>query len=48
MVNAMYIGNEHDFSLRGEIIFVGEKFTHLMAENSDVIFVVPNEDIAPC
>lgn len=43
----MYIGKEHDFDLRGEILFAGKEFTHLVAEGTDVVFVIPNEDIVP-
>ena len=47
MVNAMYIGSEFDFDLRGEIVFQSEEWTHLLAEGTDTIVVVPNEDVVP-
>lgn len=43
-----YIGTEFPEIRRAELIFSGDEFAHIAILGTDVICVVPNEDIAPC
>jgi hypothetical protein len=47
MTNVMYIPYDGNDFLKGEIVFQGEEFTHVMVDGTDTIAVLPNEDIYP-